>query len=105
MITPPMNTTATITAWRHEPVGTPIQWPFWTWWVLEFLFGLVGFLAVFVSPADTATNFAWTIQPPVMAGLLGACYLATGVMLLGAPPPGAGRRSVPSWWRPAWSHS
>jgi hypothetical protein len=57
--------------------------PFRVWLVLELLFGVVGFAAVFLSPQDTATNFAWTITPPVSAAVLGAFYLATAVMLVG----------------------
>jgi hypothetical protein len=63
---------------------TRLGWPFRVWLVLELLFGVIGFVAVFVSPQNTAANFAWTIRPPVMAAVLGAFYLATAAMLAGA---------------------
>jgi hypothetical protein len=79
-----MTTLAIRPTRRHRPVEpTRLAWPFRVWLVLELLFGVVGFTAVFLSPQDTATNFAWTIRPPVMAAVLGAFYLATAVMLIG----------------------
>ncbi len=56
--------------------GTRVAWPFRVWLGAEVLFGLFAVLSVGVSPADTAKNFAWAIQPVVMAAALGALYFS-----------------------------
>lgn len=56
--------------------GTRVAWPFRVWLGAEVLFGLFAVLSVGVSPADTAENFAWPIQPVVMAAALGALYFS-----------------------------
>jgi hypothetical protein len=61
---------------RSTRPGTPVAWPFRVWLGVEVLFGLAAVLSVGVSPADTATNFAWPIQPVVMASALGALYFS-----------------------------
>lgn len=62
--------------------GTPISWPLRTWLAVEVLFGIGAVLAVGLSPADTATNFAWPIQPVVMAAVLGAFYITSAPLFL-----------------------
>jgi hypothetical protein len=39
-------------------------------------------LAIGVSPADSKTNFAWPIQPVVMAAVLGAFYITSAPLFL-----------------------
>ncbi len=52
------------------------------WLVIEVLFGVGAVLAVGLSPADTETNFAWPIQPVVMAAVLGAFYITSAPLFL-----------------------
>ena len=46
-----------------------IAFPLRAWLAVEVLFGVAAVLAVGLAPADTATNFAWPIQPVVMAAV------------------------------------
>src|SRR5687767_12923163 len=62
--------------------GTPIAWPLRVWLAVEVLFGIGAVLAIGVSPADSATNFAWPIQPVVMAAVLGAFYMSSALLFL-----------------------
>lgn len=62
--------------------GTPISWPLRAWLAVEVLFGIGAVLAIGLSPADTATNFAWPIQPVVMAAVLGAFYITSAPLFL-----------------------
>jgi hypothetical protein len=62
--------------------GIPISWPLRTWLAVEVLFGIGAVLAIGLSPADTATNFAWPIQPVVMAAVLGAFYITSAPLFL-----------------------
>jgi hypothetical protein len=62
--------------------GTPIAWPLRLWLAVEVLFGLGAVLAVGLSPADTETNFAWPIQPVVMAAVLGGFYMTSAPLFL-----------------------
>lgn len=64
--------------------GTPIAWPFRVWLGAEILFGLAAVLSIGRSPADSATNFAWPIQPVVMASVLGAFYFAVAPTFVAA---------------------
>ena len=61
---------------------TPIRWPLRAWMAVEVLFGLAAISTVFLRPEDTADNFAWPIQPPVMAAVLGAFYLASALLFV-----------------------
>lgn len=56
--------------------GVRVAWPFRVWLAAEVFFGLAAVLSVGRAPAETATNFAWPIQPVVMAAVLGAFYFA-----------------------------
>jgi hypothetical protein len=49
---------------------------------VEVLFGIGAVLAIGVSPAETQTNFAWPIQPVVMAAVLGAFYASSALLFL-----------------------
>jgi hypothetical protein len=62
--------------------GTPIAWPLRLWLAVEVLFGIGAVMAVGLSPADTETNFAWPIQPVVMAAVLGAFYTTSAPLFL-----------------------
>ncbi len=62
--------------------GTSISLPLRLWLVVEVMFGAAASLAVGLSPAETATNFAWPIQPVVMAAVLGAFYLTTAPLFV-----------------------
>ncbi|MBL8063997.1 MAG: hypothetical protein JNK32_13290, partial [Anaerolineales bacterium] len=60
----------------------PIAFPLRAWLAVEVLFGIGAVLAVGLAPADTATNFAWPIQPVVMAAVLGAFYITSAPLFL-----------------------
>lgn len=62
--------------------GTPITWPLRLWLAVEVLFGVAAVMAIGLSPADTKTNFAWPIQPVVMAATLGAFYVSSAPLFL-----------------------
>src|SRR5687767_15895209 len=62
--------------------GTPIAWPLRAWLAVEVLFGIGAVMAIGVSPADSATNFSWPIQPVVMAAVLGAFYMSSALLFL-----------------------
>ena len=62
--------------------GTPIAWWLRTWLAVEVLFGVGAVLAIGLSPADTITNFAWPIQPVVMAAVLGGFYITSAPLFL-----------------------
>ena len=59
-----------------------ISFPLRAWLAVEVLFGIAAVLAVGLAPADTATNFAWPIQPVVMAAVLGAFYITSAPLFL-----------------------
>lgn len=56
--------------------STPIGWPLRFWFLVEVFFAISATMTVAVRPAETATSFAWTIKPEVMAALIGAFYVA-----------------------------
>ncbi|MCB0208558.1 MAG: hypothetical protein KDJ52_04495 [Anaerolineae bacterium] len=62
--------------------GTRIAWPLRAWFGVEVLFGVLAVLAIGLSPADSKTNFAWPIQPVVMAAMLGAFYITSAPLFL-----------------------
>ncbi|MEZ4513909.1 MAG: hypothetical protein R3C62_18725 [Chloroflexota bacterium] len=62
--------------------GTPISWPLRGWLAVEVLFGVASVLAIGLNPADTQNNFAWPIQPVVMAAVLGAFYITSAPLFL-----------------------
>lgn len=64
--------------------STPIVWPLRFWFLVELFFALSAISTVALRPAETATHFAWNIQPPVVAALFGAFYLALGPVVLWA---------------------
>jgi hypothetical protein len=62
--------------------GTSIAWPLRLWLGVEVLFGVAAVLAIGIAPADTQTNFAWPIQPVVMAAVLGGFYITSAPLFL-----------------------
>jgi hypothetical protein len=62
--------------------GTSIAWPLRLWLAVEVLFGVAAVMAIGLSPAETRTNFAWPIQPVVMAATLGAFYITSAPLFL-----------------------
>jgi hypothetical protein len=62
--------------------GTSIAWPLRLWLGVEVLFGIAAVLAIGIAPADTQTNFAWPIQPVVMAAALGGFYITSAPLFL-----------------------
>lgn len=67
----------------ESPSSSPIAWPLRTWFAVELFFAISASLSVGIRPDLTATNFAWNIQPAVMASLFGAFYLSlTPVIIL-----------------------
>ena len=62
--------------------GTSIAWFLRAWLAVEVLFGVGAVLTIGLSPADTKTNFAWPIQPVVMAAVLGGFYITSAPLFL-----------------------
>lgn len=61
---------------------TAVAWPLRAWLGVEVLFGIAAVLAIGVAPQDSATNFAWPIQPVVMAAVLGGFYITSAPLFL-----------------------
>ncbi len=61
---------------------TPISWPLRLWLGVEVLFGLGAVLAIGFFPNQSSTNFAWTIQPVVMAAVLGGFYFVSAPLFI-----------------------
>ncbi len=49
---------------------------------MEVLFGIGAVMAIGRDPANSATNFAWPINPVVMAAVLGAFYITSATLFL-----------------------
>jgi len=62
--------------------GTSIAWPLRVWLGVEVFFGVAAVMAIGIAPADTQTNFAWPIQPVVMAAVLGGFYITSAPLFL-----------------------
>jgi hypothetical protein len=62
--------------------GTPIAWPLRAWLVVELLFSIGAILTIALDPANTGARFAWNIQPVVMAAVLGAYYISSGLVIV-----------------------
>jgi hypothetical protein len=62
--------------------STPIWWPLRVWMAVEVLFGLAAIGTIFLFPEQTATNFAWPINPAVMAATLGAFYISAALIFV-----------------------
>jgi hypothetical protein len=62
--------------------GTPIALPLRAWFAVEVFFGVSAVLSISIDPANTRTNFAWNVQPVVMAAVLGAYYIASALLFV-----------------------
>ena len=62
--------------------GTRIAWPLRLWFAVEVFFGIGAVLSIGLRPEDTRTNFAWPVQPVVMAAVLGAYYISSALLFL-----------------------
>lgn len=67
-----------------RPEGTPVLWWVRAWLVAEIGFGVAAIGSISLAPAETATNFAWTIRPVVTAALIGGFYLAVAGLFTAA---------------------
>jgi hypothetical protein len=67
---------------RSRREGTPVAPLFRVWLWIEVLFGLAAISVLGLRPDETATRFAWHIEPEVMASALGGFYIATAPTLL-----------------------
>jgi hypothetical protein len=65
---------------RHP--GTSIALPLRVWFAVEVFFGVSAVLSIGLDPANTRTNFAWNVQPVVMAAVLGAYYISSALLFL-----------------------
>ena len=59
-----------------------IGWPLRVWFFVELFFAVSATISVAWHPALTASNFAWTIQPEVMAATIGAFYAALAPVMV-----------------------
>jgi hypothetical protein len=59
-----------------------IGWPLRAWFGAELFFAVTASLSVGLRPQATAENFAWKIQPDVMAALIGSFYLALAPVVI-----------------------
>lgn len=67
------------------PGLTPVGWPLRLWFVVEVAFGLAALATLVRFPAETATRFAWPVEPVVMVAVLAGLYAAmTPVLVLAA---------------------
>jgi len=62
--------------------GTSIALPLRVWFAVEVFFGVSAVLSIGLDPANTRTNFAWDVQPVVMAAVLGAYYISSALLFL-----------------------
>jgi hypothetical protein len=63
---------------RERPLATESRLGLWT---LGLALAVIG-TPLTVIPAQTETAFAWTIEPPLTAAWLGACYWGSCVLVL-----------------------
>lgn len=60
--------------------GTPIPLGLRVWFAIEVLFGVGAVTSIALFPENTRDNFAWNIQPVVMASVLGAYYISSALL-------------------------
>src|SRR5882757_10041007 len=70
-------------AQTSSPADTPAAWPLRAWFAAEIFFAIASSSAVLLAPQATATNFAWPIQPVVVAALFGAVYFCALFVMAG----------------------
>ncbi|MDX8351275.1 hypothetical protein [Cognatiyoonia sp. IB215182] len=64
------------------PEGSRVLPALRIWFCIEVLFASFGLVSVAYDPANSASNFAWSIQPPVTAAMIGGFYLAIAPILI-----------------------
>ncbi|MEL6682389.1 MAG: hypothetical protein AAFQ09_07060 [Pseudomonadota bacterium] len=52
------------------------------WFAVEVVFASFGLISVGLDPANSAENFAWSVQPPVTASIIGGFYFAIAPILI-----------------------
>ena len=62
--------------------GTPIPLGLRIWFVAEVFFGVGAVLSIGLFPQNTKDNFAWNVQPVVMASVLGAYYMSSALLFV-----------------------
>lgn len=62
--------------------GTSIPLGLRVWFIVEVLFGIGAVLTIGLYPQNTHENFAWDVQPPVMASVLGAYYMSSALLFV-----------------------
>jgi hypothetical protein len=67
---------------RPRREGTPVAPLFRVWLWIEVLFGLAAISVLGLRPEETATRFAWHIEPEAVASALGGFYIATAPTLV-----------------------
>ncbi len=64
------------------PAETPVAWPLRAWFAAEVFFAAASSSATLLAPHATESNFAWPIQPVVVAALFGAIYFSALLLML-----------------------
>lgn len=62
--------------------GTRIPLGLRVWFVAEVFFGLGAVLSIGLVPENTRENFAWNVQPVIMASVLGAYYMSSALLFV-----------------------
>lgn len=62
--------------------GTPIPLGLRAWFLVEVFFGVGAVLSIGLVPENTRNNFAWDVQPVVMASVLGAYYMSSALLFV-----------------------
>ena len=62
--------------------GTPIPLGLRVWFAVEVLFGIGAVVSIGLFPQNARENFAWDVQPTVMASVLGAYYMSSALLFV-----------------------
>ncbi len=62
--------------------GTKVMFVLRCWFAIEVVFTFFGIVSVGLNPANSAENFAWNVQPPVTAAMLGGFYMSIAPILI-----------------------
>jgi hypothetical protein len=65
-----------------KEAGTRIPLGLRIWFAAEVFFGVGAVLSIGLFPANTRDNFAWNVQPVVMASVLGAYYMSSALLFV-----------------------
>lgn len=61
---------------RSAAPESQVAWPLRAWFGAEVFFGVASSAALFLSPENSAENFAWPIKPAVVAAVFGGIYFS-----------------------------